>query len=727
MLRSRTIPSRIGVIQLVWLVLSLVLCSCSTPEKPLPPQTEPIERPSWSLITSGIYHTVAVGDLNGDLKPDIVGGSTVPGSLAAWLAAQKGRWMSPYFLPVKGIVASVTVADFNKDGRPDLAFSIRRETQGVRFWVNKGNGTWEEGPIPIDAGSFHGVTSADINKDGTPDLIAAAAGTELAGTEGYSGIKVWLGDGRGGWREEVGPTAVGQYHDVIVADFDEDGNPDIVGSGYGPDGALRIWLGNARGGWSEPIEIERGTFYRGSTADINHDRHMDLLVGSYRKGIKIFYGDGDGGFRRPDFPINPKDPQQSLFEKGSFFKVLALESEGKPEIIASSLDFRGIQSWQLDKGQLIPLVPYAIHDNYYDILLEDLDGDGVKDLMATSDGGGIRLWLSRDICSPYIDTLGSPNAPVAGQNLQGTLPVTVQENEVFKTVNTMPLYRIGPGDTLEITSWKGVDQKVYPVLVNPDGKISFSFVQDLTVQGLTIVEIASALKAELMKYVREPLVDVRVRDHRSKFYTVFGEIFSHPNKVSGPGTYPLKGRNTVLGAISDAGGYTDKANLQQVTLRRKSGAAFTLNLYQTITRGDVSQDPIVEAGDTIIVPTITTAENKVYVFGEINKPGVYTITRELSLVEAIALAGSYTDTAVLETVMILRGDIKRPEILSRDLKKLLKKGDMSQNLSLQAGDVVYVPRTFLGDINVVLRQIVPLLQAIVLPAQFADSITTFGQ
>lgn len=681
--------------------------TCPSPRESTAPKPEAVkERPSWSLITSGVYRTLAVSDLNGDGRPDVVGGSTTPGGVGIWLAKEPAHWSLPSFLPLKGNVLSVTVADFNQDGRPDVAFSSIKETQGVRMWLNQGEGKWTEGKSAMEGGTFNAVCSADLNKDGIPDLLAAAAGLE-----GLSGIKAWLADGKGGWSEEVGPTSTGQYYDVAVGDFNEDGCPDIVATGYGVNGAIRVWFGNCRGGWSDPLELEKGNFYRVTITDVNHDGHQDILAGTYRSGIRIYVGDGRGEFVAIDTPV----------KTGNFWKVVSKNSDGVDEILASSLDDKGILALEWKDGQYKPAEsPYTLKGNYFDLLVSDLEGNGRKDLIASSDGEGIRVWPSKKTRVNPLGTFPMPSAETAALSQEALSKTIVAENQTFKTVNGVPLYRVGPGDVLEITVWKGTEQKTYPIVVGADGRISFSFVQNALVQGLTFMEITDLLKKDLSQYVREPMVEVRVKEFHSKNFMILGAINMNPNRLSGPGTYTINGRTTILGAISQAGGPTANANLAQVQLRRKDGSTFMVDLYKTIARGDLSQDMVIDNGDTILVPEQAMAENKIFVLGEVKSPGVFPLHGEPSLIEAVALAGGYLDSAVLSDTVIVRGDLNKPQIITRDLSKLLKKGDMSQNVRLQAGDVIYLPRTALASINAFLREIVPILQAIVLPVQFQN-------
>ncbi|MBW2332123.1 MAG: hypothetical protein JRF08_01305 [Deltaproteobacteria bacterium] len=79
--------------------------------------------------------------------------------------------------------------------------------------------------------------------------------------------------------------------------------------------------------------------------------------------------------------------------------------------------------------------------------------------------------------------------------------------------------------------------------------------------------------------------------------------------------------------------------------------------------------------------------------------------------------------AVDSYIKIIRGYGEKPEkpiILSANLDQILKKGDLAQNISLKDGDVVYVPRTAIGDINQFIANTVPLLDYLFYPGRYRD-------
>ncbi len=90
---------------------------------------------------------------------------------------------------------------------------------------------------------------------------------------------------------------------------------------------------------------------------------------------------------------------------------------------------------------------------------------------------------------------------------------------------------------------------------------------------------------------------------------------------------------------------------------------------------------------------------KVYVLGEVTKPGVFTLDTPMSVLEAISQAGGFTLDAKNESVMLIRGNRAKPQLVKLDLESLLKKGDISQDIQMKGGDIVYVPSTLIADVS----------------------------
>jgi len=119
-------------------------------------------------------------------------------------------------------------------------------------------------------------------------------------------------------------------------------------------------------------------------------------------------------------------------------------------------------------------------------------------------------------------------------------------------------YLIGSGDVLQIVVWKHADLSG-TTPVRPDGKISVPLLDDVQAAGRTAVELKNVIASGMRKYLDTPIVTVIVSEVNAYRVTVFGE-------VKRPGTYVLKGRMTIVDVLSLAGGFTEFASTKDILL-----------------------------------------------------------------------------------------------------------------------------------------------------------------
>jgi polysaccharide export outer membrane protein len=129
------------------------------------------------------------------------------------------------------------------------------------------------------------------------------------------------------------------------------------------------------------------------------------------------------------------------------------------------------------------------------------------------------------------------------------------------------------------------------------------------------------------------------------------------------------------------------------------------------------------------INVVSYESNKVFVLGEVRRPGVFQSVGQMSAVEAVSMAGGFTLDAAPRTVLLVRGDIDDPELISLNLSDALKKGDFRQDLALLPGDVLYVPATtfasterFFKRIDSILKPIVRVQTGIILMPQVEDAL-----
>ncbi|HHT9107058.1 MAG TPA: polysaccharide biosynthesis/export family protein [Candidatus Wunengus sp. YC63] len=116
----------------------------------------------------------------------------------------------------------------------------------------------------------------------------------------------------------------------------------------------------------------------------------------------------------------------------------------------------------------------------------------------------------------------------------------------------------------------------------------------------------------------------------------------------------------------------------------------------------------------VLVSISTVQSQKIMVLGEVNTPGVFTLDTDIDILEAISKAGGMTKDAKMANVLIIRRGQGKPEVTSLNLKKVFKGGDISQNLILQNGDIVYLPRVTIANVSRFFSQLSEILSPFVM-------------
>jgi polysaccharide export outer membrane protein len=98
--------------------------------------------------------------------------------------------------------------------------------------------------------------------------------------------------------------------------------------------------------------------------------------------------------------------------------------------------------------------------------------------------------------------------------------------------------------------------------------------------------------------------------------------------------------------------------------------------------------------------------SKVIILGEVMRPGVYAVSGNRTILEALALAGGFTRDAVGNSVVLVRGGLQNPQARRLNLKKVLVGTNFDGNIPLESDDIIYVPRTFISDVGYVLTQVI---------------------
>ncbi|HZU22677.1 MAG TPA: VCBS repeat-containing protein [Terriglobales bacterium] len=250
---------------------------------------------------------VTIADFNHDGRNDIAVGNTADGTVTIFLNQGDGRFREAPGSPFAAgnNPNDIAAADVNNDGKLDLVIA-NHQNPYITILLGRGDGTFAPSPAsPIDVQVRphpHAVAVADFNHDGKSDVVVDSWGNDE--------VKVLLGDGKGGFQMPGVTYKVGKhpYQRHRVADVNGDGNADIVTTGF-EAAAVTVLLGDGKGGFKEaagsPFAAGENPFAE-VIADLNHDGRPDLAVANFsgqgtdfsRDAVNILYGDGTGRFRR---------------------------------------------------------------------------------------------------------------------------------------------------------------------------------------------------------------------------------------------------------------------------------------------------------------------------------------------------------------------------------------------------------------------------------------------
>ena len=162
------------------------------------------------------------------------------------------------------------------------------------------------------------------------------------------------------------------------------------------------------------------------------------------------------------------------------------------------------------------------------------------------------------------------------------------------------VYRVGPGDSLQIFVWRHEDLST-AVTVRPDGRFSTALIKEHVATGKTPTELAVEIEELLSEYVRDPLVTVFVGGYVGEYYDqvrVIGEATS-------PTAIPYRRGMTALDMLIQVGGLTEfAAGNRTVLVRYAEGGEreFNLRLDDLIRDGDISANVALQPGDILIIP-----------------------------------------------------------------------------------------------------------------------------
>jgi hypothetical protein len=330
---------------------------------------------------------VKVADFNRDGIPDIEvtdrAAGSYNGGVYVLLGLGSGKFGQATFYRAGGDDYGTAIGDFNHDGALDLA--VVGYFPQLSVLLGRGDGTFLDGGFYNGSTGSTAIATADFDRDGILDLAITSSSDDIT--------SVWRGAGDGTFQEyaqlPVGPLPF----DVQVDDFNRDGNPDLlvtnVGdfSGHVPiGGGLSILLGHGDGSFAPPIPAAVGTGpFRSATGDFNEDGLPDVAVANrYSNSVSILLGDGTGALGPQSVIPRGREPfaiRVADFDLDGHADLAVVSGDSKIGILYG----RGDGTFE-DRDPAIGLVQVG------PLAVGDFNQDGQPDLVGAFAGGvGVML------------------------------------------------------------------------------------------------------------------------------------------------------------------------------------------------------------------------------------------------------------------------------------------------------------------------------------------------
>ena len=365
---------------------------------------------AYSVGTYVVPLGIALADVDGDNRPDIITANSGANSVGVLLNTGNGTFqpIASYSTGSSSFPRGVALSDVNGDGKLDI-ITANLLASSVAVLLGNGNGTFQAAVAYSTGGlsSPYEVVSADVNGDGKPDIIAANSNTASVG--------VLLNNGNGTFLPVTtySSGANTSPYGVAIGDVNGDGLADIITANYFGDSA-GVLLNDGYGSFQPVVLYSTGSGghpHRVSLADVNKDSKLDIITANFNNNSAgVLLGNGNGTFQpQATYPIGPNQ-----YPYGAV--AADIDGDTKPDLVA--VNGTGNVAQVLlgtGSGTFQPFSSFATGSNStpVTVAVADLNGDGRPDIVTGNQSNNtVSVLLNTSVVLATQPSLAAPQLTI---------------------------------------------------------------------------------------------------------------------------------------------------------------------------------------------------------------------------------------------------------------------------------------------------------------------------
>jgi hypothetical protein len=431
---------------------------------------------------------IAIGDIDGDGKPDLVVSSGGSGTVAVFRnTGSSGSITSGSFAAKVDFTTglnpfSVVIGDIDGDGKQDLVVTNSNSNSVSVFRNSSTSGSVISSSfaakVDFTTGTLpHGVAIGDIDGDGKPDLVVVNSGSNTVSV--FRNMSSYGSITSGSFATKVDFTTGAGAYCVAIGDIDGDGKPDLVVTNNVSSGTVSVFRNTSSSGsisFAARVDFATGAGpYNVAIGDIDGDGKPDLAVANYGGGtVSVLRNTSStGSITSSSFAANVD------FATGTFPIGVAIgdiDGDGKPDMAITNNTgntvsvLRNTSSFgSITPGSFAEKVDFTTGLNPSGVVIGDVDGDGKPDLVVSSGGSGTVSVLRNTISGLNAligiwDKVSGPGDPIRYIFLSDSIVVVVH-NQTWSDTTNYTTFAI-PSSILRgidlsqngVVGWRGVYQ-----------------------------------------------------------------------------------------------------------------------------------------------------------------------------------------------------------------------------------------------------------------------------